>query len=366
MKMNLGKRNGSALLTALGIVAVVSVVCGMLGVTAMTQTRSAQITREMLKARMIAESGLNKAYHAVKENFSLVNGYQLNESFAGGAYKVRAVPLAGGVDVNRAQLFAEGTYGLGNVVVAADLENRTRAVTDGDGSGDFFNLIYDLLVGGSMDLKGNFNASVTAIHANGNAAITGSANVDAKTVSSAKTVTWKKPDGTVTLLSNQTPKEILTLALMDAINSFKAFAEKNNAVYASGGQVPQSPPGGVAYCTGSSDGWNGQGTGCFIFEGDVSFQGSSMNVSSVSGYPALIVLSASDVKFNAGTEIHGAILLPNASLKINGHAAVYGPVLVGQTMTGNGTADFYAGDGQGFNLPPKESLTDNVVITAWH
>jgi hypothetical protein len=35
-------------------------------------------------------------------------------------------------------------------------------------------------------------------------------------------------------------------------------------------------------------------------------------------------------------------------------------------MTGNGTANLYAGDGQSFNLPFEELTEDNVVITAWH
>ena len=50
-------------------------------------------------------------------------------------------------------------------------------------------LTFDLLVGGTLDMKGNFKAEVTAIHANGNATISGSAETDAKTVSSAGTVT---------------------------------------------------------------------------------------------------------------------------------------------------------------------------------
>ena len=59
--------------------------------------------------------------------------------------------------------------------------------------------------------------------------------------------------------------------------------------------------------------------------------------------------------------------MPNASFKVNGHAEIHGAILVGQGMGGNGTADLYPGDaGQGFNLPPQQTITDNVVITAWH
>ena len=55
MKVKLYRRRGSAMLTVLGIVSVISIVCGMLGMAASQQMHSSKITRDMLKARMIAE-----------------------------------------------------------------------------------------------------------------------------------------------------------------------------------------------------------------------------------------------------------------------------------------------------------------------
>ena len=359
------QERGSAILVVLGIIAVVSITVSTLSFTATQQMRSAQITREILKAKLIAESGLNKAYLAVKKDFSKVSGYVDAAAFGDGSFAVKAVPSLGG-SANRAQLVSEGVCGIGRAVVSVDLENRPITTPDGGTADDYFDLLFDLLVGGTLDLKGNFKANVTAIHANGDVTISGSPETDAKTVSSAGTVTWKKPDGTVTLLSNQSSVEILTEALTAAINQFIEFATENNAVYASGADIPASPPGGVAYCTGDASGWSRTGSGCFIFAGEASFQGEAVNVSSVNGYPAIIVMGPGEVKFNSGTEIHGAVLIPNGSARLNGHAAFYGAILVGQGMTGNGTADLYAGDGQGFSLPPDETTTDNVVVTAWH
>ncbi len=364
MKTSSTARKGSALLTVLGIVSVVSVICGMLAVTASQQTRSSQITRETLKARMIAESGLNKAYHAVKDNFSLASNYQLTESFGGGSYTVRSVALSGS-NAGRAQLFSEGVCGLGKSTVAADLENRPLTTTDDD-SDHFFSLNYDLLVGGALKLSGNFFTDVLSIHANGAANLGGSANLAGAQVivSSAALAAWKKAPATVTLRSNQPSQAIYPGDLSAAIDALKAYALKNGAVYSSGSQIPSSPPGGIAYCTGSSDGWSGDGTGCFIFEGNYSQK--HIAVTTVNNYPALVVLSPSSVQFNAGTTIRGALIMPSSSLKFNGHAVIYGPILVGQGMTGLGTADLYAGGAQGFDLPPTETSTDNVVITAWH
>jgi len=357
-------RNGSAILTVLGIISVISVVCAMLGFMASQQMHAARVTRELMKARLIAESGLNKAYATIRNDFSKVANYADKGAFGDGTYTVKAVPVDG--SSTKAQLVAEGTCGVGHSVVSADLENRPKTTSDDDAADDYFELLYDLLVGGVLDMKGNFKANVTTVFANGDVTIQGSAETDSKTVASAGTVTWKKPDGTVTLLSNQSPVEVLTDALVAAINSFIEFAEENGAVYASGSDIPSSPPGGVAYCTGDASGWSRTGDGCFIFAGDVSLQGKSLNVSSVDDYPAIIVLGTGEVHLNAGTEVHGAIIIPNGSMKINGHAALYGAILVGQGVTGVGTADIYSGTGQGFSLPEDDKTTDNVVVTAWH
>ena len=64
---------GSALLIVLGIIVVVSITTGALSYHATQQMHAAKVTREQLKARLIAESGLNKAYHAIRNDFSLVN-----------------------------------------------------------------------------------------------------------------------------------------------------------------------------------------------------------------------------------------------------------------------------------------------------
>lgn len=368
MKTSSKARNGSALVAVLGIVTVVSIVCGMLSMTASNQARGSQITRDMLKARMIAESGLNKAYCAVKGNFALANGYRLNEAFDGGSYKVSAVPLPGAA-ANRAQLLSEGTYGLGKVVVSADLKN-IPLILAGNGAPNYYPLDCDLLVGGTLTLSGNFHSDVTLIHSNGSSEMKGSANLSGVqvTVSSAGTAAWKnkKVTDNVSLLSNRPARVIFPPALQTAINALIACAERNNAVYANAASIPFAPPGGVAYCTGSDSGWSGDGSGCFIFAG--TYGNKHIAVNSVNGYPALVVLSPSSIQFNAGTTIRGALILPNSSLKFNGHAAIYGPMLIGQTMVGNGTADLYAGtSGQGFNLPTAEAeQKDNVVITAWH
>lgn len=361
------KRRGVALLTVLGIVAVVSTVCGMLSVMARQQARSSQIAREMLRARMIAESGLNRAYHEIRQDFRRAANYRLQAAFGGGEYTVQAVALPG-ASANRAQLRAVGVNGLGRSVVAIDLENRPRTVnTGGGGQGDFFALPFDLLLGGDLNLRGNFHAGVEDIHANGSGDLGGSASMGQGpiTISASGTLEWKRMPSNVTLRPKQSARQIFTPQLEAAINRLIQHAIAHGAVYATGAQVPHSPPGGVAYITGSDAGWSQRGTGTFIFAG--AFDSKHLNITAVNNFPALIVLSPSDVHFNAGAVIRGAVLLPRGSLRFNGHAVIHGPLLVGQGIRGNGTADLYAGSAQGFNLPSQTvTQQDNVVITAWH
>lgn len=354
------KRSGSAVLIALGIISIVSIVCGYLGFTASQQMRMMQITRDMIKAKIIAESGLNIAYNRVKSDFSAAAAMSLNCTFSDGNFAVTsdAVPS----NENRYKLTSTGTCGLGKFTVSADIENRPIVSPD-NVTDRFFTLAFNLLVGGALSMTGNFHAGVSAIHANGAVTMNGSSSANGSTISSASSVSLKNTTG-ITALPNQPLIAIQPDTLTAAITALKNYAYQNGAVYASGADIPSSPPGGIAWCTGSDTGWSGEGTGCFIFDG--AFSTKHMDIDSPDGYPALIVTSANSLIFNAGTVINGALIIPSSSLKLNGHATITGAIVIGQGVTGNGTADLYAGSGAGFNLPPSEQTDDNVVITAWY
>jgi hypothetical protein len=224
-----------------------------------------------------------------------------------------------------------------------------------------------VLVGGIIDFSGDFRALVEKLHSNGKMSLNKGGNIDVLLLSSAGPIDISKFDGTATVAPNQPAVDIRPAALTAAINALKAYAEKNGAKYTDASQIPAAPPGGIAWCTGDGSTWSGSGTGCFIFDGDVPMQGGGAQlITSVNGYPALIVLGTGEVKINSQTVINGAILIPNGSAHLNGGAQIYGPILIGQALTSNGTANLFAGDGQKFNLPPNETKTDNVVITAWH
>jgi len=359
-------QSGTAIITVLGLVSLICMASGYMAYTASQEMHMSRVLRESLKAKLIAESGLNTAYQLLKTDFSKAPGLKLENEFGSGNYVVTSVQ-----DPNndkRFQLISNGTCGtLGKFKVAADIENRPIITNDSDPDDLYFDFLYDVLVGGIMDLKGNFDVDVEKIHANGNITSRGSSSVETLTLSSGGTIKLFKFTGSSTILQNQPEVDIQPAALTAAIDALKAYAEKNGAKYADSADIPANPPGGVAWCTSDGARWIGSGTGCFIFEGDASLQGGGRReITSVNGFPAIIVLGTGQVKINAQTVVNGAILVPNGSIFLVGTAEFHGPILVGQSFTGSGTAELFAGDGQGFALPPNETKTDNVVITAWH
>jgi len=363
------RQGGSALIIVLGIIAVVTITAGAMCYTANQQMHTARVTRETLKARLIAESGLNKAYNEVRGDFSKIDSCAQSGTLGDGTYAVRTVTALGG-HPNRAQIISEGRCGIGRATVSADLENIPIITSEGSGDANFIQLPYDLQVGGTLDFAGNAEALFELIYALRDLTERGNptfADVVSFFSSAGIDIKAGNIDGSYEIFENQPPQAIVTAVLIAAINALKEYAIKNGAVYDSGDEIPDSPPGGVAYCRGDAKKWSGQGTGCFIIDGEVSFQGSGIDIKSVNNYPALIVLSASEVKFNADAEIHGAIILPNASFTVNGHADIYGVIVVGQSARINGTANLHQGvGGRGFEVPSAESVKDNVVITAWH
>jgi hypothetical protein len=365
-KLNKNARSGSATLTVLGLVSLICLSGGYMTYTASQEMHMSRVLRESLKAKLIAESGLNTAYKLLITDFSRATGLRLESPFGAGNYIVTSIPDPN--STKRFQLISNGTCGTyGKFKVAADVENRTT-IGSGSGSGSqFFPLAFDILVGGIMDLKGNFNAEVGTIHANGNITSKGSSSLETTLITSAGKVTLFKFTGPNTVLQYQPPVDVRPADLTAAINALKAHAEKNGAKYADSADIPANPPGGVAWCTSDGARWIGSGTGCFIFEGDASLQGGGRReITAVDGYPAIIVLGTGEVKINAQTIVNGAILVPNGSIFLVGTAEFHGPVLVGQTFTGSGTAELFTSGAQGFSLPPVTATTDNVIITAWH
>lgn len=368
------KKQGTALLTVLGIISIVIIISTMLAYTCQQQTRSSLITRDMLKARMIAESGLNKAYHAIKSDFSKTKNYTtpISENFDTGSYTVQCRTFSDD-KANRAQLTATGVCGLGSVIVGADLENIPLSDGSGGDDSNYFALDYSMFINGTLFGRGNGNYTLDSIHSNNDMTFKGSTDFyKPLDLSSSESIDLgKKQSGDVGSLTENAPHVTIPQV---PVESFIAVAEANGQIYSSVNDLPANPPGGVAVCTATSAKWNNIAaqTGCYIFLG--SFQissGLNLNADPATGYPALIVMGTSVHISGSGNKdwhhINGAVYAPNASMHITG-GTIRGPVVCGQDLDYSGTGNVFDGGSiQGFNLPPPEETTiDNVIITAWY
>jgi hypothetical protein len=363
MKTNqLVKKNaqsGVAIITVLGLVSLISIASGYIAYTASQEMHISRVLRESLKAKLIAESGLNAAYNQLKTDFSRANGLDLASDFGSGRYVVTSTPDPD--STRRYKLTSNGTCGqFGRYKVSADVENRQITGTHSD---DEFALEYDFLGLGSITISGNFDAHVDAIHGNGNVTMGGGSSTAATTISSSGTVTINKKVTPAPTTANGVPIETLPAGLDAAIDELIAFARQNGEVYANGVGPAAAPNGGIAVCEGFPPAnWTG-GTGCYIFLGGGKIVMNNVTINNVNGYPSLVFKNTAEISFTGNVDLNGAVLLTSSSLRFTGNATVNGPLVVGQTVDGNGTANLTGGD-QSFTRPP--TVTDNVVISAWH
>ncbi|MFO7937861.1 MAG: hypothetical protein R6V06_09695 [Kiritimatiellia bacterium] len=366
------KNNGSVLLVTIGITTIISMTLAFLHVMAKQQIHSTIRTKDSLKARMIAESGLNFAYNMIRNDFDQLRDFTIKSQFDDGNYTVIAKTFSDNL-VNRAQLASVGTCGSGKSTVAADLENCPVSDNSGSSDDDSYSLDFDVHVGGQTDMGSNFHSDVNDIFSNGNIEIKKGSTLDENVVvSSAGTVTWGKkndpPPAGATINSGQPPQEVYPASLEAAITAYIEYAEINGSVYTSGSDIPSSPPGGVGLYTGTEPLiLHGTYNGTIIALGGRITINAGTVISGLNGAPSLISLSPDSIKINGGATMHGALLAPNSAMSLQGTAAFHGPLLVGQDIKGSGTADLYAGTGQGFSMPMlQEEIGDNVVVISWH
>ena len=352
-------QSGTAIITVLGLISLICMASGYIAFTASQEVHTSRVLRESLKAKLIAESGLNAAYNMLKVDFRRAPGLNVESDFANGSYHVTSAPDP--ASTFRFQLTSVGTCGqFGKYTVSCDVENRQITGRDDD---DEFELEYDFLGLGSITISGNFDADVETIHGNGNVVMGGGSSTAASRITSSGTVTINKKVSPAPTTANGVPVETLPAGLEAAIDELIAFARQNGEVYADGVAPAAAPEGGIAVCEGfPPPNWTG-GTGCYIFLGGGKIVLNNVTINNVDGYPSLVFKNTAEISFTGNVQLDGAVLLTSSSLRFTGNATVNGPLVVGQTVDGNGTANLTGGD-QSFTRPP--TVTDNVVISAWH
>jgi hypothetical protein len=336
------RRRGSALITFLGVIVVVSLAAAALVTYAKNQAYAVGRVRDHVKAQIIAEAGANDAYSVLKSNFALRSdpGAFPATAFGGGTYDVAVTP----VGVDAALIECTATFGDATAVAMMDIKDFGAAVPPGGGGGgapppvgayecailagsiDYggngqtdcgagrvhSNSTYDQ--NGTTDLKGGLLSACTYIKSVGNGKI--NSNAEAPSFQ-------KKSPGNIT--GTATAKAVAAVPFPELdLGPYYQWALAHGEVYASDPGT-YTPAGGVMWVNGSIHASGGATIqGCIIATGDIKLTGNCTHTQ-VGGLPALISRDGS-IDVNSCIETHGLIYAMNGDVKFAGNGKQFGSV----------------------------------------
>lgn len=382
----LQSKSGAALLTVMGIILLISgVVAGMVAM-GHQQVFSAVRLRDLVKAQMIAEAGINDAYNVMKTNFAA----RLNpanfpaKAFDGGTYDALVIPVGS----NSASIVSTGFYGTATATVRADIKNFPIATTNGapvPGGGTPYG--FTILSGGDLNWAGNSDVIMTNgnLHSNGSYLANGVNTIHGNVEScigislvggAVITGTGKAPvisGGTIgTRVTNAVP--IVSVPNIDLTPYYNA-ALANGQVFSGTKTISGtvSPPGGIMWVNGTLSLGNGTFNGCFIATGAIDMQTSgndTITLNKVNRYPLLASRDGSiTVKQVKLLTFSGLIYAKTGSFdkQGNGDVIAKGAIIAAGNVTKNGGWSAFIYDDP-TPVPPGgsyENTQDKVVITAW-
>ena len=380
-----GNRNGSAFITVMGIVVLITIVATSMAALGRQQAFSAQRARDFVKAQINAESGVNDAYNLLKTNFAARTDPAMFPlvSFTnnGGTYDATVTPVGS----NQASIVCTGTYGVAVSVSKADIRNYPLPTTNTPppltfayGFGVFVNGFFSF--SGSSRLKGAVHVN-NYLYANGNAnwgSATNPVYVECSGVQGFTALNGtiigqvKAPvisfGGTI---STSTVASVPTIQMPDVdLTPYYNIAVSNGQVFSSQtvkkDEVWGNIPGGVKWINGTLT-VNGGGsltcTGCVIVTGAVVING-TFNGVPVNNMPTLASRDSS-VDINGSHDIRG-LLYSKGNMNFNGAGTITGEIMSGGNLTFNGSSSvevnyLYCEPGK----PYYQSWLDYVVLQAW-
>lgn len=357
LKKNRETRAGFALLIALCIVLVVSVASGGIFMLLRQGVHSARLTRDFLSAKVIAESGANIYYNAIRNNFTGF-GDQAETAFGAGTYQVSLVDLG----ENRAILRSIGRAGLSQATVVLSLRNF-RIVQTGSGQRVQPAVLDNAMTsGGSMTLSGNVTvigdiASATSITTKGNAG-----QVDGQ--GSSPSVSDSKgmlSEGSVNDPERYTVDWDSFLKLEDYLSHAVTWDGRNIATY---------PENTILYVPGNIKISSSATVRiCIIATGDIWIAGQA-TLQQPSTYPTLVSRDGS-IKLTGGSSVEGLVAAMSSSGTVstsgggNTPVNISGAVVVGGTFKDSGRWTIEHSTVE--LVPPDETTAqDNVVVVAWN
>jgi len=420
---------GSALVTVLIVLTTVSAYLGIVVASSSQRAFSATKLADRVRAQLVAEAGVTKAYSILVTNWSARTGDEAfpQLSYAGGTFDCTIVPNE---TLNMAKISCVGTYGDDQVTVIMDVKNFGSPTAGTGGSlSTSTNAAYGyaLLVGGDMEFNGGsgFNLSAGTAHANGAFLKGGNGDLTAGTVTFRASSTYNgvpnlnatlKCDadittkgggdvtgnvecdnlslgpvslvnGNVTSLTLNRPANVsgtktvgastvasVTIPTID-LTPYYAIALANGQVYSSdvhlSGSAGATPAGGVMWVNGTLRiSSSGNFTGCFIATVDVDISGSG-NFTAVNDYPLLVARDGL-IDISGSGRYTGLIYARVGGFEKTGDGDVTGTIICGGDFLAGGNWDVmnYA------SVPPPldpaaatggtpGSSSDVIGVSAW-
>ncbi len=382
-------KKGSALVTTFAVVILVAAVCSGMYAFSSQQLLSTTRTRDFLKARVIAEAGINQAYNQLKFNFDAKDNDDLfpESEFSDGTYDVDVVT----VGTNTARLVSLGKCGLAQATVKVDLLNQERTNLDWQQNETeidpslFTN--YAVLTGGMiswggggevqgggkirtnnrLEMKGGgeFRGpgivvySSQQIYIQGSSEILGEAHApsfDGKTQNITTKVTEAVP--------------FVTIPLIDLTAYYRHALANNEVKTTTTFQLNSdyTPEGGVLWVNGNIKISNGSINGCIIATGDIAIS-TSRTMTSVNGYPLLISRDGT-IKITSTPTMSGLIYARGGSVDWQGGGTLSGAIVAAGALNKSGGSDMIINF---TGLPPaapdtvvvNTNSSDYVIISAW-
>ncbi len=291
---------GSALVTTAGVTMVVMLAVGGLSTFVLATSHNVRRMAHVVRARAIAEAGANRAYSALRDDFSLRGSSPTNlfpqTEFGGGHYTVNVEPSEGGL----VRVISTGQSGSATHRIGVDL----RDANEGGEVPPFME--YTIFSNGPMRFNGTPKEINGDLQTNGNFTLNGdddningkifAPNIDDTGVSEEKRGEWEKIP--FPQLADPEFQEFL-----DAAREAGTLTEYSESKTFHGDH---------------------QFHGITVVDGDVTFQGSGNRV--ING----MLYVSGDVTANGSTSLSGALLV-EGEIRINGASAVLTHQAVGGT-----------------------------------
>ncbi len=383
-----GSRQGSALITVMGIIILIALVGVGMVALGRQQIHSARRLRDYAKAQIIAESGANAAYSLLKTNFAArlnPDNFPLT-SFGDGSYDVTVTSVTN----DMAAITSTGLCGLARAVVRVDLKNfplpgPTNQPPLAEGA-----YAYAAVSGDTMTWNGNGTMTINGagIHSNGRYKMTGCEVITGQNCNVSSSVeiwstgtteihgdaqapVWKGTSPANITEGTPTTRSVplVTIPNIDLSRYYQA-ALQNGQVYNGDihltGSTDLIVPGGIMWVNGNLTlNRSGRMIGCFIATGDVNVTGSG-DQEKVASYPAFISRDG-DVDMSGSGDIHGLVYARSGSIEKTGNGVVVGSMMCAGTFDKGGGWDLLIYENSTPIAPgdPNTSVRDRVVITAW-